>query len=288
MSHIAVPPKPWLTPTPQQKRASAYNHLTDSPTKPSPDDLGGYGSPLKSGTGRRDERFPAEKFVDLAQELFEAEDSLPNDLTSPDDLPSEFFSHNTETSDLDKPLIAPERIKKLLKHINGTKTTGRRYGIAGNSLMTPGLATPSSNAAAKGRISRMNQVDSQTLARLLRMLGRSVKIGELVDPFSIGSGPAGSLENASPKKKKKPKDKQVAENGMAENGDGNGDVDMDLGPPKLSKKGKEISAVDAEMCTRALEIARESIIAAEAVLGLLVSDRLGKQVCPTPSFSCWC
>ena len=103
-------------------------------------------------------------------------------------------------------------------------------------------------------------------------------MGELVDPFGIGSGPTAISENASPKKKKKLKDKRAAEDGMGENGDGNGDVDMDPGPPKLSKKGKDLSAVDAEMCTRALEIARESIIAAEAVLGLLVSDRLGKQV----------
>nr|Q00333.2 RecName: Full=Protein rad9; AltName: Full=SCC2 homolog [Coprinopsis cinerea okayama7\ len=261
-----------MTPTPQR----IGRKYEDTP------DLGGYGSsedtPLRRGlmssvkrTGERDDRGPLEKFVTVVDEIFESEDSLPADLGH-EDLPQEFFS--SWSPDCSKPLLNTSTIRKLLKYVGqvARPTKRMRQASAGGQGL---LATP------RTRAGRMADVDIQTLSRLLKMLERSLKEGEEVDPFKAtgsSSGLNGTVSaRSSPVKKgsrkKKAKDSLDDDDSMEAD-------EADELPQQHLKKGSTPPPNDIELekLTRLLDLARDSVLAADCCIAILASDRLPKQL----------
>ncbi|KAG6812718.1 radiation sensitive protein rad9 [Tricholoma furcatifolium] len=283
MAFVAVPQVPWVTPTSSRKGSGApmsskmigkMKSYDDSP------DLGGYGSDgdddgvysptrndaVKSSarrTGDRDERAPLEKLTALIEEIFEAEDSLPSDL-EPSDLPLDYFSA-VATMDISRPLLNSSVIRKLTKYVGYVARPMKR--LRGGIHSTPG---------GKGR---MNEVDTQVLSRLLKMLERNVRAGEDVDPFRYVApvrASTASPTKKSPKKPargKKPDRRSKSRTPAGSDVEGNNDRD-DADFSKVD----ELTEADFDKLSKVLEVARDSIIAADCCIALLASDRLTKQL----------
>lgn len=266
-----------------------------------PGDLGGYGpeddfeSPLKRQsltdsirssarrTGDRDERGksfhcssglrkidnfflgPFERFLCLVEDIFEAENDLPSGI-SISDFPDFFSSLSIDPS---QPHIHSNHIRKLTKYIGQVTRPNQRLRNA-----TAGITnTP----RAQGR---MAEVKTKDLSRLLNILDRTVKAGEDLDPFRYVAPPPGSARS-SPKKKANPKAKkgepagpQTPRAGGSDDLPGQGSVEEGRGESEA-----ELTDSDYEKLTHALDLARESIWAADCCIALLGSDRLSKQVC---------
>ncbi|KAF8636245.1 hypothetical protein AX17_003730 [Amanita inopinata Kibby_2008] len=299
MAYVSVPPPPaWLTPTssrkggqtPTKSGKTRQMNLDDTP------DFGGYGmdedesptrpranhgSMVKSSsrrTGDRDERAPLEKLVSLIEDIFEAEDSLPAEISDPADLPSEFFSHFS--TDLSRPLLAPSVIRKLINYIGHvarpTKRDVRNAAAVGHGQMGSGaLNTP----RHKGR---MGEVETQVLSRLLKMLERNVRGGEDLDPFlvsqatvtrdSVTASPRKNRKGAAKKVEQRAKSQTPKEGGEDGTVEGHG-VDCE----GHSNQGN-VKEVDHEQLTKTLDMARDSVFAADCCIALLASDRLAKQL----------
>ena len=131
---------------------------------------------------------PLEKLISLLDDIFEAEDSLPPDVSDTADLSQDYSSHLT--TDCSRPLVTSNIIRKLTNYIGHVARPAKRdmskTTSGGGALNTP-----------KGR---MTEIETQALSRLLKMLERSVKTGEDLDPFATGSG--GREGTASPRKNK--------------------------------------------------------------------------------------
>ncbi|KAG7088631.1 hypothetical protein E1B28_012603 [Marasmius oreades] len=266
LDHVNIPPKPWLTPLSFRKKSiSSPSVLTDgnntrTAVDDSPDDLGGYGteedSPTKGRSlldsvhspARRPVDVPLQKLCSLMDGIFAAEDSLPAE-AEPADLPSSYFSsHSTDCS---RPALNSQTIRKLTQYIGNVARPLKRSRHGAGSLATP-----------RGRAGRMADVDAQILSRMLKTLTRSVKVGEDSDPFAThqhqqhapSSTPKTPTKKAAGKKKK-------GEEGEQESDDHRGPRESDL-----------------DNLTRDLEIARDSVLAAECCVTLLGSDRLTKQL----------
>ncbi|CAK5269780.1 unnamed protein product [Mycena citricolor] len=252
MLYVEVPSSPWASPN--KRRAQ------------SPDDLGGYGSDSSpqrrssSGivtssrrTGEHDERAPLEKLTYILEAIFEAEDSLAPD-TELASLP-DFFSRQT-TVDCSQPLLATTTVRKLTKYIGQVGKPTKRVRHA-NATSTP-----------RSRDQTIADMDTAILSRILKLLERSVKAGEDIDPFAgpVVTPAAASLPNNSPKKLiKKGKAKQREDEiGTAFN---------DSPAARV-----ELSDLDYAMLSRALEIGKDSIFAVQCCLALLGSGRLTKQL----------
>ncbi|TDL22099.1 hypothetical protein BD410DRAFT_770589 [Rickenella mellea] len=257
-------PKSWSTPTASQKSLGKQRQRDG-------DDLGGYGSEdwsarrdaMYSGvrssgkrTGDRDDRAPLEKLTGLFEDIFEAEDNLPADIQVTD-LPSEFFSpFSTDTS---RPLLHPNVIRKLTKYIGKVARPTKRLRLSFGRDGTVG--TPR-------RTGGMAEVETNVLSRILKMLGRSVQAGENLEPFGYA-------------KKKPTKSKKGGEDGRSKSPQGDtGENDtvepedkMDVEPEPAELTPEDISKLGI-----VLEIARDSIIAADCCIALLSSDRLTKQL----------
>ncbi|KAF8208426.1 hypothetical protein K438DRAFT_2012502 [Mycena galopus ATCC 62051] len=269
MSHIEVPQKSWVV-TPQSKMRAM-----DPPD--SPNDLGGYGtdddSPRKtlsnSGgrvvvtssrrTGDRDERSPLEKLTALAEEIFDAEDALPPDVDL-SSLPSEYFSLAT-TVDCARPLLHPNQVRKLTKYIVQIVHPGKRAArhTQGN--------TP---RATKEKTKTLADVETTVLLRILKTLERSVKSGEDLDPFAgPAAAPPGSAPTSPKKASKKAKGKRRSK---SQSGD-------EAEPEVLEvDAGVVLTDLDHAKLTRTLEVARDSVVAADCCLALLGAGRLTKQL----------
>ncbi|KAJ7211043.1 hypothetical protein B0H12DRAFT_389308 [Mycena haematopus] len=268
MSYVEVPHKPWAV-TPKSKMRPM-----DPPD--SPNDLGGYGSeddsPRKhssnSGgratssrrTGDRDERLPLEKLTALIEEIFDAEDALPPDvdLTS---LPAEYFSPAT-TVDCARPLLQPSVVRKLTKYIVQIVHPGKRvrHTATGN--------TP----RAKDKTKTLGDVETGVLLRILKFLERSVKAGEDLDPFAGPVAAAPGSAPSSPKKlSKKAKGKRRSK---SQSGD-----EAEAGEMEVDPAGAvALTDLHHAKLARAVEMARDSIIAADCCLALLGAGRLTKQL----------
>ncbi|PFH53278.1 hypothetical protein AMATHDRAFT_73479 [Amanita thiersii Skay4041] len=293
MSHVAIPASPvWLTPTSSRKTTltpAKYKKMT--PNFHGSPDLGGYGSGDedssrdKSGfastakfsarrTGDRDERAPLEKLVSLIEDILEAEDSLAPDISDATELPSDFFSHLSR--DLAHPLLAPNLIRKVTNYIGHvarpTKREMRRNAVAANQSNSGSLNTP----WVKGR---MTDVETQTLSRLLKILERSVRAGEDLDPFiSRISGGGTTSGPVSPKKQVKKANGKL------------GGVQVTSQPPQSDEENVVVDSTpgniadpsmrdaDDERLSKTLDIARDSVLAADCCIALLASDRLAKQL----------
>ena len=208
---------------------------------------------------------PLEKLTSLIEDIFEAEDALPADMEIPE-LNHDFFS--PLSTDCARPLLSPAIVRKLTKYIGQVaRPTKRLRQTTGGVLGTP---------RAKGR---MADVDTQILSRLLKLLDRSVRAGEDIDPFlyhrthhvpsSTKSSPRKLVANKNAKTKKSdtrsksqtPKDED----------------EMDAGMQVDEQDALDLGDADFDKLSRLLDVARDSIVAADCCIALLGSDRLTKQ-----------
>ncbi|KAK7056612.1 Sister chromatid cohesion protein 2 [Paramarasmius palmivorus] len=264
LSHISVPYKPWLTtPTSQRKKSTSTPLLTDRVRiKDGEDDdeesgdeleLAEYESPTKISALRAGEREgPLEKLISLIEDIFSAEDSS--------DSASDF-------------LVDPNTLRKLTKSI--TAVTRSRAGALNPSPRKHSLGVGRSGA---GRIvksgGKLGEIDSAILSRLLRILARSVRAGEDVEPFINKQKAAAKKESKSPKKKlasKKGKEKAEGERSSKTPVDGEENVEEPQNTPAAT-------SFSAEEIEEKLTRSRDSILAAESVVVLLGSERLAKQL----------
>lgn len=126
----------------------------------------------------------------------------------------------------------------------------------------------------------VGEVEPAVLSRLLKMLERSVKAGEDVEPFPTAprhdAGEGGAVNGASKAAKGK-SSKKNAEEGQrskspSEKADKEDDrMDVDERPGAL------LSEDGFSKLERTLEVARDSVLAADGCIALLNSDRLTKQ-----------
>ncbi|KZW01563.1 hypothetical protein EXIGLDRAFT_738517 [Exidia glandulosa HHB12029] len=275
-------PKDWITPS-KPSTARPSKRLRD-------DDLGGYGSdsgdeaemPLSkqlfssaqrstmksSGkkTGDRDERAPLEKFTELLEEIFEAEDNLPSDVDPTGDPPSKLFS--SLTSDWSRPMLSTSAVRKLSNIIGKVARPTKR-----DRLTTRGGDSPRKAAG-------LADTDSQLLSRTLKLLERSVRAGEDLDPFAgppAGQAAVNALNGvggASPSKAKKSpsKKKRARSKSHTPNGDEKGDE------AEAADAAAEVSDADLDKLDHQLKLAKEAVLAADCVIGLLSADKLPKQL----------
>ena len=129
----------------------------------------------------------------------------------------------------------------------------------------------------------MAEIDSQILVRILKILERSVRAGEDLDPFGhvvsrrVVANEASS-ETASPTKKKTTKKKP--ESGATEGGRSKSpQAPTERGTPMdIDTRDFDLTEDDLNKLETVLEKAKDSILAANCCLALLTSDRLPKQV----------
>jgi cohesin loading factor subunit SCC2 len=127
----------------------------------------------------------------------------------------------------------------------------------------------------------MAQVDTQVLSRLLKVLDRSVKTGEDLDPFKYVTPPTGPPKSSPRKKVAKAKKQDASQPQPAKEGSddiADQDTDRKSAEEEDREPEKELDRTDYEQLARSLNIARESILAADCCIALLGSDRLTKQV----------
>jgi cohesin loading factor subunit SCC2 len=199
----------------------------------------------------------------LIEDVFEAEDMLPSEL-EPSDLNHDFFS--PLSVDLTRPYLSSAIIRKLTKYIGHVaRPTKRLRQVAGGALGTP---------RGKGR---MADVDTQMLSRLLKILERSIKAGEDIDPFASHHVPAPSARSSP----KKPSAKKNAKAKKAERNSRSLTPKDDEGAAREDVAMEEVAGdaeADFEKLAKELDVANESILAADCCIALLGSDRLTKQV----------
>ncbi|KAF7297577.1 Sister chromatid cohesion protein [Mycena kentingensis (nom. inval.)] len=242
MSHVEI--TPWKTP----KSALKFSLR---PPPESPNEFGGYGeeSPSKlispRRTGERDER--------------SSRDGIMPD-TDISMLPAEFFSQQT-TTEVSHPLLGPAIMRKLIKYI-GQVAQGKRNRHANAVGGTP-RAQDNSLAA----------VDVVILSRILKLLERSVKAGEDIDPFpglpvSHAQAAPGSAQSSpkKPKKKKRRSKSLSGDEGEAET------MEVDMGAPA------GLTDEEKDKLERALELVRDSMLAVECCFTLMSGGRLPKQL----------
>lgn len=200
------------------------------------------------------------------EDIFEAEDALPPDI-SVDDLPTEFFS--SLTSDPSHALLHRSVVSKLTRLI--MKASGR------HSRQSTREAANGSPKKAKRTFATL---ETAILSRLLRMLERSVKAGEDLDPFKIASAELAKVPargEASPKKT--PRKKTAKSEDRARSKSATPHVADEVEVEDIAESVQEhLSDIDIEILSKALEVARDSLLATDCCLTLLSSDRLQKQV----------
>lgn len=202
-----------------------------------------------------------DRLITLLEDIFEAEDTLAPDLAV-SELPSEFFS--PLTADCSRPLLHPTIMRKLTSYVGKVTRPAKRLRLS--SRDKNGIPnTPKSS----GRVSHL---DVTTLSRILKILERSVKAGEDLDPFKTSS--EHGVSTASPVKSRKSlggRQKQAGSSQTPRPADG--DIEMASSP-----EPSEAYPLDYIQLTTTLDIARDSVLAADCCIAILSSDRLPKQV----------
>ena len=204
---------------------------------------------------------PLEKLTSLIEDIFEAEDALPADIDI-NDLNHDFFS--PLSTDCARPLLSPTIVRKLTKYIGQVaRPTKRLRQTTGGVLGTP---------RAKGR---MADVDTQILSRLLKLLDRSVRAGEDIEPlFNHVTHHAPSSTKSSPRKLVAKKNAKTRKSDTRSKSQTPKDEDeMEVEEPSTPDLGD----ADFDKLSRLLDVARDSIVAADCCIALLGSDRLTKQ-----------
>ena len=183
------------------------------------------------------------------------------------DLNHDFFS--PISSDCSKPLLAPAIIRKLTKYIGYVARPTKRLRQATAGVM----GTP----RGKGRV---GDVDMQQLSRLLKILERSVKAGEDLDPF-----PHIPASNLLPGSKSSPKKASTKKNGKIKKNDRRSrsvtpkEGDTGANDDPVNEDRPALTDADFDKLSALLDAARDSILGADCCIALLGSDRLPKQVC---------
>ncbi|KAG2115459.1 hypothetical protein DEU56DRAFT_932992 [Suillus clintonianus] len=278
MAYVAVPPLPSVWRTPSKKQSLP----TSMPTSPDNFDASGsdeddarYKFGIQASvklsarrTGDRDERAPLEKLSALIEDIFEAEDSLAVDIDV-SELPKDFFS--ALTTDCSHPHLQPNVIKKLTKHLSQlARPTKRSRRSARDSIDTP--------RARKA----LGDIDNTILARLLKILERSIKAGEALDPLRASAHVPHADKNASPRKpKKSPKAQRV----IHQDRDVTGSASLNVPEEDTRELGLDSADIPQELTeallhnlSKQLEIARDSILAVECCVALLSGEGLTKQL----------
>lgn len=223
-----------------------------------------------------------EKLTELLDDIFEAEDSLPADgdqlsLDTTEQL-AHFFSRLT--LNYAQPLLSTSIIAKLTRLISQVARPIKRLRLTSRD---GAASTPAVTAG-------LSDIEAGTFSRVLKLLSRSVKLGEDLDPFAgppppatttsalaEDSKPAKGKKKASPKKKKPSKRARSASHaGDNEVGEPDDDGESDAGDAGSSKVG--VTAEDLEKLESQLQMAKEAILAVDACLALLCADKLPKQV----------
>ena len=214
-----------------------------------------------------DDKFqgPLEKLTSLIQDIFEAEDALPADIDI-NELNHDFFS--PLSTDCARPLLSPSIVRKLTKYIGQVaRPTKRLRQTTGGVLGTP---------RAKGR---MADVDTQILSRLLKLLDRSVRAGEDIEPFlyhAIHHAP--SSTKSSPRKPDAKKNARMKKSDTRSKSQTPKDEDEMNTEMQVEDQGTlDLGEADFDKLSRLLDVARDSIVAADCCIALLGSDRLTKQ-----------
>ncbi|KAI9064653.1 hypothetical protein FKP32DRAFT_1625471 [Trametes sanguinea] len=288
--YVEVParPKAYHTPVSQRRMVPEVVITTTTMGRPrvktmdDDDDLGGFGSDvdgspmarrtngvMASGksSGRRDDRAPIEKLTTFLEDIFEAEDALPPDV-EPHDLPAEWFSSLTAPGS--QPHLHPNVIRKLTTQITKVARPSKRHRINSRDANGAAAGTPRYRC-------RMADIDTTTLTRILKMLERSVRAGEELDPFK-SSGAAASISKGTKGKKPASGKKASAEGRRSKSQSPTGqgeDESMDVDEPAMEQT---VTEQDIDALTRTLEVARDSVLAADCCIALLGSDRLPKQL----------
>lgn len=168
--------------------------------------------------------------------------------------------------DNSRPLLSTSIIEKLTKAIAAVGKPSKRVRSAAGG-------TP-----AVGSAKSLVDLDVGMLSRTLKLLGRSVKLGEDLEPFAGPPAPPASAVDVKPKAKKKAsKSKKPPSGGRQKSktpsGDGDGEAAIDGEADAV-----EITDEDVVKVERSLQMAKESVIAANSCLALLSADKLPKQV----------
>ena len=204
---------------------------------------------------------PLEKLTSLIEDIFEAEDALPADIDI-NDLNHDFFS--PLSTDCARPLLSPTIVRKLTKYIGQVaRPTKRLRQTTGGVLGTP---------RAKGR---MADVDTQILSRLLKLLDRSVRAGEDIEPFLYHT-----THHAPSSTKSSPRKPVAKKNTKAKKSDtcSKSQTPKDEDEMEVEEQGApDLGDADFDKLSRLLDVARDSIVAADCCIALLGSDRLTKQ-----------
>ncbi|KAI0292379.1 sister chromatid cohesion C-terminus-domain-containing protein [Russula brevipes] len=221
------------------------------------------GRPSAKRTGDRDDRAPLEKLITLFEDIFEAEDSLPADVDQ-ESLPADFFS--PLTTEPSRPQLHPNVVRKLSKLISQVSRPMKRLRSSTSTTLTPHTSGPR----------RFADVETTILSRILKILERSVRAGEDLDPFKADK-PSEMRQSTSPNKKTKVSKKSASGLRSPSQTPAGGD---ELQADASAGAAGPLSVTDSDLDTLAhtLELARESILAADCCIAMLGADRLPKQV----------
>jgi cohesin loading factor subunit SCC2 len=205
---------------------------------------------------------PFEKLESLIDEIFEAEDDLPQ-YPDPSDLRGDLFSLSL-TTNYSRPCLNPVVISKITAMVGKiSRPTKRRPPTSRGQN-----GAPNSTRRDDGRIS---DLEVPRILRLLKTLERSVQTGEDLDPFKLPSEPQGSVKRSVTKRSGKGSKKGKASD-PGPSGHGNPTA-VDPEPDDAQE-----SSVNLESLLKRLATAKDSILAAECCISILSSDRLPKQV----------
>ena len=129
---------------------------------------------------------------------------------------------------------------------------------------------------AKGR---MADVDTQILSRLLKLLDRSVRAGEDIEPFLYhASHHVPSSTKSSPRKLDAKKNARTKKSDTRSKSQTPKDEDeMDTVMQVEEQGTPDLGDANFDKLSRLLDVARDSIVAADCCIALLGSDRLTKQ-----------
>ncbi|KAG9315547.1 hypothetical protein JVU11DRAFT_3168 [Chiua virens] len=258
LAYVNVPPPTWKTPSTKSSKHSEASG-DDSADEDGDDIHHDVHANIKSSvrrTGDRDERVPLERLRTLIEDIFEAEDSLAADI-EPADLPKEYFS--LLTTDCNNPHLQPSIIKKLTKYISQLARPSKRSRRATRE----GVANFSSGSKTRDKL---GDIGTPVLSRLMKILERSIKAGEHLDPLRTSTYhvPVPS----SPSKAKR---------GQKAPADGTGAQEGD-GPTVHDSHSQQLTDSDVHELSVQLEVSRDSILAAECCMALLSGESLTKQL----------
>jgi cohesin loading factor subunit SCC2 len=198
----------------------------------------------------------------LLEDIFEAEDNLASDVEIKD-LPTDFFS--PLTVDCAQPLLNPNILHKLSKYIAQATRPSKRFRVFSHD-------GPSGTGSTPRQTGRMADINHTILSRILKILDRSVRACEGVEPFrNSNTNVEGSM---SPRKLSKKKGAKK----NAQNPDDAGDAVDNASAIEEPLPSQELDQSDFDKLSWTLDVARESTLAANCCIALLGSDRLTKQV----------